>query len=201
MAATAIALYIVFVALGFGWRSWNQYRRTGSTGFRGVSGRPGSPEWLAGVGFVVAMIAGVAAPLLQLTGTLTPIPLLHTPVLQALGTLLALTGIAATLHSQHDMGESWRVGVDAGETTALVRHGVFARVRNPIFTAMLAFAAGITLMTPNPLALIVFGVLLVSIELQVRVVEEPYLVRTHGESYENYRSTVGRLVPGVGRVG
>jgi protein-S-isoprenylcysteine O-methyltransferase Ste14 len=201
MAATAIALYIVFVALGFGWRSWNQYRRTGSTGFRGVSGRPGSPEWLAGVGFVVAMIAGVAAPLLQLTGTLTPIPLLHTPVLQALGTLLALTGIAATLHSQHDMGESWRVGVDAGETTALVRHGVFARVRNPIFTAMLAFAAGVTLMTPNPLALIVFGVLLVSIELQVRVVEEPYLVRTHGEAYENYRSTVGRFVPGVGRVG
>ncbi|TXH25143.1 MAG: isoprenylcysteine carboxylmethyltransferase family protein, partial [Mycobacterium sp.] len=74
-------------------------------------------------------------------------------------------------------------------------------VRNPIFTAMLAFAAGVTLMTPNPLALIVFGVLLVSIELQVRVVEEPYLVRTHGEAYENYRSTVGRLVPGVGRVG
>ncbi|KAA1432071.1 methyltransferase family protein [Mycolicibacter arupensis] len=201
MAATAIALYIVFVALGFGWRSWNQYRRTGSTGFRGVSGRPGSPEWLAGVGFVVAMLAGVTAPLLQLTGTLAPIPQLHTPVLQAVGALLALTGIAATLHSQYDMGESWRIGVDAGETTALVRHGVFARVRNPIFTAMLAFAAGITLMTPNPLALIVFGVLLVSIELQVRVVEEPYLVRTHGEAYENYRSTVGRFVPGVGRVG
>lgn len=56
-------------------------------------------------------------------------------------------------------------------------------------------------MTPNPLALTVFGVLLVSIELQVRVVEEPYLVRTHGEAYENYRSTVGRFVPGVGRVG
>ncbi|BBY35315.1 isoprenylcysteine carboxyl methyltransferase [Mycolicibacter minnesotensis] len=201
MAATAIVLYVVFVALGFGWRSWVQYRHTGSAGFRGVSGRPGSPEWLAGVGFVVAMIAGIAAPLLQLSGILAPIPLLHTLGVQAAGTFLALAGIAATLYSQRDMGESWRIGVDADETTALVRHGVFARVRNPIFTAMLTFAAGITLMTPNPLALLVFGVLLVSIELQVRVVEEPYLVRTHGEAYGNYRSAVGRFVPGVGRVG
>lgn len=201
MAVTAIVLYVAFAALGFGWRSWMQYRRTGSTGFRGVSGRPGSLEWLAGVGFVVAMIAGVTAPLLQLTGVLAPISLLHAPWLQGTGTILAVVGISATLYSQHDMGESWRIGVDAAETTTLVRHGVFARVRNPIFSAMLAFAAGITLMTPNPLALIVFGVLLVTIELQVRAVEEPYLVRTHGESYRDYRSTVGRFVPGLGRVG
>ncbi|KAA1430264.1 methyltransferase family protein [Mycolicibacter arupensis] len=201
MAITAIVLYVAFAALGFGWRSWMHYRRTGSTGFRGVSGRPGSLEWLAGVGFVVAMIAGIAAPLLQLTGALAPIAILHTPWLQGAGTILAGIGIAATLYSQHDMGESWRIGVDAGETTALVRHGVFSRVRNPIFTAMLTFAAGITLMTPNPLALIVFGVLLLTIELQVRAVEEPYLVRTHGEAYHDYRSTVGRFLPGLGRVG
>ena len=75
------------------------------------------------------------------------------------------------------MGQSWRIGVDPSETTTLVRHGVFARVRNPIFTAMLIFAAGITLMTPNPLALAAFLVLLVTIELQVRVVEEPYSTR------------------------
>ncbi len=53
-AIGALALYLMFVALGFGWRSWRQYRLTGSTGFHGISGRPGSPEWAAGVGFVVA---------------------------------------------------------------------------------------------------------------------------------------------------
>ncbi|MEB3031146.1 methyltransferase family protein [[Mycobacterium] nativiensis] len=198
MAPTALALYIVFAALGFGWRSWLQYRRTGSTGFRGISGRPGSLEWLAGVGFVIAIITGIAAPVLQLVGVLSPVQVLNTPWLQATGTVLAIAGIAATLYSQRDMGESWRIGVDAGETTALVRHGVFARVRNPIFTAMLAFAAGITLMTPNPLALAAFGVLLATIELQVRVVEEPYLARIHGETYRRYRRAVGRFLPGVG---
>ena len=48
------ALFGIFGALGFGWRSWEQRRRTGSTGFHGISGRPGSVEWFAGVGFVLA---------------------------------------------------------------------------------------------------------------------------------------------------
>ena len=204
MAATAIALYVVFAALGFGWRSLLQYRRTGSSGFRGVSGvggRAGSLEWLAVVGFVVAIVAGVAAPALQLAGVVSPIQVVHTPWLQATGTVLAIAGIAATLYSQRDMGESWRIGVDAGETTTLVRHGVFARMRNPIFTGMLAFSAGITLMTPNPLALAAFGVLLGTVELQVRAVEEPHLARMHGDTYHAYCRTVGRFLPGIGRTG
>lgn len=200
MAATAIALYVVFAALGFGWRSWVQYRRTGSSGFRGVSGRLGSLEWLAGAGFVVALIAGIAAPVLQLAGAVSPVSVLHLPWLQGTGTVLALVGIAATVYSQLDMGDSWRIGVDAGEATALVRHGVFARVRNPVFTAMLAFAAGITLMAPNPVALSAFCVLLGTIELQVRVVEEPYLEGVHGDTYRRYLQAVGRFLPGIGRV-
>lgn len=201
MAPTALALYLVFAALGFGWRSWLQYRRTGSSGFRGISGRPGSLEWLAGIGFLAATIAGVAAPLLQWIGVVSPIQVLHMPWLQATGTVLAVAGIAATVYSQLDMGDSWRIGVDPGESTALVRHGVFAWVRNPIFTAMLTFAAGITLMTPNLPALAAFGVLLGTIELQVRVVEEPYLVGVHGDTYRQYRRAVGRFLPGIGRAG
>ncbi|MGV0812864.1 isoprenylcysteine carboxylmethyltransferase family protein [Mycolicibacterium boenickei] len=198
MAVTALILYLIFAALGFGWRSWVQYRRTGSTGFRGVHGKPGSLEWLAGVGFIAAIIVGVAAPLLQQLGFLSPIAHLQAPWIQGLGIVLAVTGIAATVYAQLDMGESWRIGVDPGETTTLVRHGVFGLVRNPIFTAMLVFAGGITLMTPNPLALAACAVLLATIELQVRVVEEPYLQRTHGQAYLDYRGTVGRFLPGVG---
>ena len=54
MPIVALVLFGVFAALGFGWRSWEQRRRTGSTGFRGVSGRLGSAEWFAGAGFVAA---------------------------------------------------------------------------------------------------------------------------------------------------
>ena len=66
MPVVALALFAVFALLGFGWRSWLQYRRTGSTGFRGISGRVGSTEWFAGAGFVVAMAAAFFAPVLQM---------------------------------------------------------------------------------------------------------------------------------------
>ncbi|WP_280219464.1 methyltransferase family protein [Nocardia neocaledoniensis] len=199
MAISALVLYLIFGALGFGWRSWQQFRTTGSTGFRGVSGRPGSLEWFAGIGFVVAILVGLAAPVLQLAGVVSPLVFLSAAPVQAAGVLLALAGIAATLYAQNQMGDSWRIGVDAEETTRLVRTGVFGVVRNPIFAAMLLFAAGITLLVPNVVALLAFALLLTTIELQVRVVEEPYLSRVHGADYRDYRATTGRFVPGVGR--
>ncbi|MFE3320080.1 methyltransferase family protein [Nocardia sp. NPDC059195] len=195
----ASVLYLLFGALGFGWRSWRQHRATGSTGFRGISGRPGSLEWFAGVGFIAAIAVGLAAPVLQLVDVVAPIPWLSSAAIQAAGTVLALAGIAATLYAQNQMGESWRIGVDATETTTLVHTGVFGIVRNPIFTAMLVFAAGVTLLIPNVVAIAGFVVLLVTIELQVRVVEEPYLARVHGPGYQSYLAATGRFVPGIGR--
>jgi len=40
--------------------------------------------------------------------------------------------------------------------------------------------------------------LVVAVEVQVRLVEEPYLTKTHGERYLRYASRVGRFVPGAG---
>jgi protein-S-isoprenylcysteine O-methyltransferase Ste14 len=44
------------------------------------------------------------------------------------------------------------------------------------------------------------AVLLVSIQVQVRAVEEPYLLRVHGPAYADYAARVGRFLPGVGRL-
>lgn len=198
MAVTALVFYALFGVLGFGWRSALQYQRTGSTGFRGVTGRLGSLEWIAGTGFVVAIALGVVAPALQLAAVLHPIGVLTAPAVQTMAIVLALAGIVGTLYAQNQMGESWRIGVDPTETTDLVHTGVFGIVRNPIFTAILVFGAGIMLLTPNPLALSGFALLLATIELQVRVVEEPYLRDRHGDAYRTYSRTVGRFVPRVG---
>lgn len=199
MPVIALVLFATFAVLGFGWRSWQQRRRTGSTGFRGVSGRPLSVEWFAGVGFIVAMAAAVFAPILQLAGVVSPVAVLNVWWLNVIGIALAAAGIGATLYAQLDMGDSWRIGVDASETTTLVRSGVFGWVRNPIFTAMMTFGLGLALITPNPVAVIGFVLLIVTIELQVRVVEEPYLLTAHGEAYRDYLAAVGRFIPGVGR--
>ncbi|GAS96512.1 MULTISPECIES: methyltransferase family protein [Mycobacteriaceae] len=199
MATAALALYGIFIVSGFGWRSYRQWRLTGSTGMRGFHGRPGSLEWLAGAGFVVAILLGALAPLLQWLGVLSPVAWLDHWAVHTLGAFAAILGIAGTLLAQESMGESWRIGVDASETTRLIDNGVFKLVRNPIFTAMLIFGAGVALLAPNGLALLAFATLATSIELQVRIVEEPYLRRTHGLHYAEYTSRVGRFIPGLGR--
>lgn len=199
MPTIALVLFAVFALLGFGWRSWEQRRRTGSTGFRGISGRPGSVEWFAGVGFIISMGIAVFAPILQMLGVVAPVSFLHAPWIQITGAAIAVIGIATTVYAQLDMGDSWRIGVDKSETTTLVRTGVFGWVRNPIFTAMMTFGLGLALITPNPVAVIGFVLLIVTIELQVRVVEEPYLLTAHGEAYRDYLAAVGRFIPGVGR--
>ncbi|MFV2008722.1 MULTISPECIES: methyltransferase family protein [unclassified Micromonospora] len=96
------------------------------------------------------------------------------------------------------MGASWRVGVDPGERTALVTHGLFGIVRNPIFTAMAASVVGLAAMVPNAVSLTAAAVLIVSVQVQVRAVEEPYLVGMHGEAWTRYAARVGRFLPGVG---
>ena len=198
MPIVALVLFGVFAALGFGWRSWEQRRRTGSTGFRGVSGRLGSAEWFAGAGFVAAPAVAVLASILQLLDVVAPVAVLHAPWIQIGGIVVAIVGIFATVYAQLDMGDSWRIGVDPGETTTLVRTGVFGWVRNPIFIAMITFGFGIALVTPSLVALAGFLLLVATIELQVRIVEEPHLLTVHGDDYRSYLTNVGRFMPGVG---
>jgi len=113
---------------------------------------------------------------------------------------VATAGIAGTVYAQLAMGDSGRIGVDEGETTALVHTGLFARVRNPIYTAMVTFALGITQVTPNLVAFAGLILLVATLELHVRRVEEPYLLRKHGDAFRAYTAGVGRFIPGVGLI-
>lgn len=199
MAVAALILAAVWLLLAFGLRAIVQVRRTGDTGFRFGRERAGSPAWWARLLFVLALLSVLLAPALDLSGLAAPVDLLDSTAVAALGVGLAVAGVLATLGAQVSMGDSWRIGVDPTERTTLVTAGPFQIVRNPIFSAMGLTAVGLTLMVPNPVALIGLGALIVALELQVRVVEEPYLRRTHGRAYEAYAAAIGRFVPGVGR--
>lgn len=198
MAEPARAFYVVYLGLAFGRRSILQRRATGSSGFIGTSGQPGSPEWLAGVLFVIAIVVGVLAPALAATGVLEPIEGLDRRGVHVTGIMLSVVGIAATLYAQVAVGSSWRIGVDPGERTQLVTAGTFALVRNPIFSAMIPTALGLVLMVPSIVAMVGFSALVLALELQVRVVEEPYLMRAQGRAYSDYSARTGRFLPGIG---
>ncbi len=130
---------------------------------------------------------------------LDPIGALDGPGAHALGLILFGLGLAATLYAQLTMGESWRVGVDESETDRPRHGGPFAVVRNPIFAAMIPTSLGLALMVPNVVALAGFAALVLALEIQVRLVEEPYLRRVHGQAYARYAARTGRFAPGLGR--
>ena len=197
-ASFALAVYALFLAVAFGWRSWLQYRRTGDLGFRGFSRAP--VERLSSGLFALGLLAGGLAPLGELLGWLAPARALVHPAGRVAGALLCALGFALTVIAQLQMGASWRIGVDARETTALVSGGVFGRVRNPIYSGMLLALLGLFLLVPNGVSLSALLATALGLELHVRKVEEPYLLRVHGERYLRYAGRVGRFVPGVGRL-
>lgn len=196
--ALALGLYLIGLVAAFGVRPWLHRARTGSTGFRGISGAAGSAGWWGGILFAAALLLGATAPTLALTGTV--VPPRQSEVFTWAGLVITVLGFLGVLASQAGMGASWRVGVDATERTELVTTGAFAVVRNPIFTAMLTTLAGLTLMVPTMVSAAAWLCLLVAVELQVRCVEEPYLLATHEQDYAVYAAVVGRFLPGLGRI-
>jgi protein-S-isoprenylcysteine O-methyltransferase Ste14 len=199
-AVLALVGCAVFLLLAFGLRTIVHLRRTGATGFVGITGRVGSAEWCGGTLFAVALAAGVAAPALQLAGVIAPHAGFAVSAVHAAGAALYLLGVGGTLWAQFAMGDSWRIGVDAGARTALVASGPFRWVRNPIFTAMTAATLGLALIVPNIVSLVAVVALVLALEIQVRLVEEPHLMRQHGEDYRRYAASAGRFLPGIGRL-
>jgi protein-S-isoprenylcysteine O-methyltransferase Ste14 len=199
MPALGLALLALYGLLAFGVRMIVQVRRTGSTGFKGLRGASGS-ERMGGLLFASAVVLCIAGPVLQLADALSSIEALEGEGASVLGVMLASMGIAITLIAQFAMGDAWRIGVDPSERTELVTHGPFSLVRNPIFVAMIPAFMGVALLAPNAVTIVGAILLMVALELQTRLIEEPYLFKVHGEPYAVYAARVGRFLPGIGRL-
>lgn len=195
---------VLFVGLGFGWRTWWQVRHYGGSGivlFR--SGRRGQDLREALFVLLVVALAAEAVLVAVAPGTLaglTAVPPATAAAVRPLGAALLLLATGLMLVAQLDLGASWRIGIEEEARPGLVTSGFYGFCRNPIFLFMLMALAGFTLLVPTwpSVALLVCGV--VGVRLHV-VEEEAYLGRSYGESYRRYARRVGRFVPWAGRIG
>jgi protein-S-isoprenylcysteine O-methyltransferase Ste14 len=198
MAVLDLVLVLVWVGLVSILRGVVQFRRTGASPLR-FRDRPGSAQWWSRLLSAIGVVLAIAAPLAELAG-LAPFAVLDHPVVRFGGVVLVVLGIVLTIGSQLAMGDSWRGDVDPDIRTPLVISGPFAVVRNPIFSGAALSATGLALVVPNVLSLAMLVLFIGGLEIQVRLVEEPYLLRVHGEAYRRYAARTGRFVPGVGRL-
>jgi protein-S-isoprenylcysteine O-methyltransferase Ste14 len=198
MPILALALLGLYGLLAVGIRMAVQVSRTGSTGFNGLRGGSGLVERMAGVLLAMSAALVIVGPILELAGALDPIRVLVGALADILGVALATVGIGITTIAQFVMGDAWRIGVDSAERTALVTDGPFRVVRNPIYAAMIPAFMGIALLAPNVVTIAGAILLILALQLQTRLVEEPYLLAVHGEQYTAYATQVGRFLPWIG---
>lgn len=103
---------------------------------------------------------------------------------------------ALSVWGQVVMGDAYRADVDPSAQTRLVTSGPFRAVRNPILSGVGLGLLGFVTLTPSPATLGSLVAAVVSLEVQVRWVEVPYLRSCHGDHYEGYAERAGRFVPG-----
>ena len=191
MALSLIIFFLVFAVL---FRAAAQRLRTGDFGLRAAPLDAPLIEILPGTLFVLSFASALVLIALGEIGHVTPVTSFP-DIINCLFFVLGITGVVMTLVSQHQMGDSWRIGVDQTEATTLMTNGLYARSRNPIYFGILLFWIGLCIVFPHPLLWLFAVVCWCCIELIVRKIEEPYLKRLHGDKFDTYLVTTNRYSP------
>ena len=189
-----LVCFIVCAVLIFGFRVGLQLRRTGDHGLRLAKQTSTAAEVAATAlqasGLFGILVLTVLDTISYLSGQLD----LGSPG-TVVGVAVCALAVAITMPSQYQMGDAWRIGVDASEKNPLVTEGMFKLSRNPIYSGMLLVGVGFVILMPHILTVCCALASYAGFEIQVRKVEEPYLRSVHGESYLEYCRNVGRYFP------
>ena len=148
-------------------------------------------RWLRIV-WVPLVIAWCAQPWLRFAHD----GMLRSRPIAIVGALLCIAATAATFVCWRAMGQSWRIGIDPGETTTLVVSGPFRLVRHPIYALSILLMLGTVMVTQTRLML-GLAVLHFALLQWEAAREEAHLSAKHGEEYERYRRATGRFLPRV----
>ena len=186
--------FICYFLLAFVWRSLLVYRRTGKNPLV----LPAEDDAYGYVGrafkVVIAAVAAVVtlnAAMPQASSWLGLLTFLQVQPLYLTGWVLLFASLAWLVVAQAQMGNSWRVGIDSKNTTALVSSGLFSVSRNPIFLAMRVNLLGLFFVLPSGATLTIVAAGEILMQIQVRL-EEVHLATLHGEQYMQYTALVRR---------
>ena len=119
------------------------------------------------------------------------------PALAWFGTFVFAFALLLFYRTHRDLGRAWSVTLEIRKEHRLVTHGIYARLRHPMYAAFWLWAASQALLLPNWIAgfsgLVGFGTLYFC-----RVGhEERMMLETFGEEYRQYMARTKRLVPGI----
>ena len=150
------------------------------------------PLYGPGPAYVATIIAATAIGIALSAAGVIPsagIEMARMP-LSILGALLAAGSIAL-----------WAAAVfgaridDGIESNRLVTNGVYAIVRNPIYSAFTLACVGATLIHGNLWLLLLAPVFWAFLTILMKETEEKWLLDLHGQAYADYCKRVNRCIP------
>jgi protein-S-isoprenylcysteine O-methyltransferase Ste14 len=140
---------------------------------------------------VASVLYPIGLPLMDL------FQILQYPIwLRLTGTLLALamTPLLAWIHRELD--RQYSAVLEIKKDHQLITTGPYEKVRHPMYTVLMLFSLGLSLVTAN-LIVIFFAVLLIlAFPFWVRI-EEEKMIETFGDEYTEYMKRTGRFFPPI----
>ena len=145
---------------------------------------------LASLAFFVPLV-WIAAPVFAFADySLHPLPLLA-------GVACLAVGLWLFARSHADLGTNWSITLEVRENHQLVTQGIYRRLRHPMYSALLLYSLGQTLVVPNWVAGPSYGVAM-ALLFALRVgAEERMMLEEFGKDYQAYMARTKRLIPGL----
>ena len=119
------------------------------------------------------------------------------PTAAWLGTLVLIASMVLLYRTHRDLGRLWSITLEIRDGHSLITHGIYEKVRHPMYSSFWLWAISQALLLPNWIAgfsgLVGFGILFFA-----RVGhEERMMLETFGDDYRAYMARTHRLIPGL----
>lgn len=184
------AAYIILFLIWFGIRAY--YRQEAVRHQAKERVRPGFESFLVAlnlVGMTFLPMLAVLSPFLDMFAF--PVP---DPVRFAFLIIFTLN-IWLFVLAHRDLGKNWSMILEIKEGHHLVTHGIYKKVRHPMYTHFWIWVIAQGIVLANGLVL-AFGIAAWGLLYFLRVPkEEEMLIKEFGDEYREYMKNTGRVIP------
>jgi protein-S-isoprenylcysteine O-methyltransferase Ste14 len=113
-----------------------------------------------------------------------------------IGMVLSIWGVLIINFTFRSISLSSFLGLKKEENRELITHGIYAKIRHPLYTGTILITLGMFLFVPTDLILISVACIWVYLPIGIYF-EEQKLIRQFGEDYLKYKKETKALFPGI----